>query len=66
MDNIQPYIKAVAAGIAGALIAELSRYGFHPAPVYVDAIGVLVTGVLGYVVAHVITYLAPANKPKVF
>jgi hypothetical protein len=30
MDNLESISKAIAGGIAGLLIAELSRYGFHP------------------------------------
>jgi hypothetical protein len=56
--------KAIGGGVAGLLIAELARYGFHPAPVYTDALGLLVTGLVGYLAGHVIVYLSPANKPS--
>ncbi|QNK82610.1 hypothetical protein [Nakamurella sp. PAMC28650] len=56
--------KAIAAGLIGLVIAEASRYGFHVAPVYTDAGGVIVTGLVGYVVAHLAVYFAPANTPK--
>jgi hypothetical protein len=51
--DLSPISKAIAGGLVTALVAELARYGFHVAPVYVDAVGVLVTGVIAYVVGHI-------------
>jgi hypothetical protein len=65
MDNLESISKAIAGGIAGLLIAELSRYGFHPQPVVVDALGVVMTAIVGYVAGHVVVWAAPANKPRI-
>jgi hypothetical protein len=56
--------KAIAGGLIGLVIAEAARYGFRVSPVYTDAVGVIVTGLVGYVVAHLAVYFAPANAPK--
>jgi hypothetical protein len=57
--------KAIGGGIAGLIVAELARYGFHPSQLQIDALGVLATGIAGYIVGHVVVYFAPANKPEV-
>lgn len=54
--------KAIAGGLVGVLVAEAARYGFQASPVIVDAVSVLITGLVGYVVGHAIVWVAPANK----
>jgi hypothetical protein len=56
--------KAIAGGLVSLLIAELARFGFNPDGDTLTAIGVIVTGVVAYLVGHLVVYLAPANKPK--
>jgi len=65
MFDLSPISKAIAGGLVAALVALAARYGFHLGPPYTDAIGVLVTGGVGYLVGHIAVWLAPANKPKV-
>jgi hypothetical protein len=36
--------KAIAGGLAAALVGVLARYGFRPGPEYVSAMGVIITG----------------------
>jgi hypothetical protein len=62
--QISQISKAVAGGLIGLVIAEAARYGFSFNPVYTDAVGVIITGLVGYVVAHLAVYFAPANKPN--
>ena len=57
--------KAIAGGTVSAVVALGARYGFHASPEVLDALSVLVTAVAGYVVGHVVVYLAPANKVKI-
>lgn len=57
--------KAIAGGIVAAVVALAARYGFKADAPTITAVGVIITAVVGYVVGHVVTYLAPANKPKV-
>lgn len=64
MFDISSISKAVAGGIIAALVAVAARYGFHPTAETVTAGGVIITAVVGYVVAHVAVFLAPSNKPK--
>lgn len=64
MFDVQNISKAIAAGIVGAIIAVAARYGLHANGPTISAVGVIVTAVVGYVIAHIVTYLAPANKPK--
>lgn len=62
-SSLAPYQKAIAAGLAGLVIAEAAKYGVNlPSEAVNNLAGVLVTGVLGYVVAHVTVWRAPANK----
>lgn len=54
--------KAIAGGLVTALVAELAHFGFQPDAPTVTALGVIVTAVVGYVVGHVVVFLAPRNK----
>ena len=56
--------KAVAGGIVGLIVAEAARYGWQIDPVKASALGVLVTAAVGYVVGHVLVFVAPKNKVK--
>lgn len=56
--------KAIAAGLVGAVVAVLARYGFHPQAETVTALGVVVTALVGYGVSHLVVYFAPKNTPK--
>jgi uncharacterized membrane protein YeaQ/YmgE (transglycosylase-associated protein family) len=56
--------KAIAAGIVGAVIAVLARFGFQPSGETVSALGVIVTALVGFVVSHVTVWASPANKVK--
>ena len=57
--------KAIAGGLTGAIVAVLAHYGFQPHAETITALGVVVTALTGYVVGHVVVYLAPANKLKI-
>lgn len=54
--------KAIAGGLAGVLVAEAARYGFKATPDQVTLLSVVLTGVVGYIVGHVIVYFSPANS----
>lgn len=54
--------KAIAGGLVSALVALAARYGFHPHPETITAVGAIVTIVVGYIAGHVVVYLAPKNK----
>lgn len=56
MFPVTEYDKAIAGGIATAVVALLARFGFHASPEQITAIGVLVTAVVGYVVGHLAVY----------
>jgi hypothetical protein len=62
--DISSITKAIAGGLSSLLIAELARYGFQPHSDTITAIGVIVTGIVAYIVGHVVVYLSPANKTK--
>lgn len=62
--DLSPIYKAVAGGVAGAIVALAARYGFHASPDVVNAVSVIVTAAFGYAVGHLTVFLAPANKPK--
>lgn len=64
MFDIATISKAIAGGLVAAVVALLARYGFQPDAPTVTAAGVVVTALVSYLVGHVVTYLAPANKPK--
>lgn len=64
MFDLQTISKAIAGGVVGLIVALAARYGFHPNAPTVSALGVLVTGLVGYIAGHIVVYLAPANKPK--
>lgn len=53
--------KAIAGGLTAAGVAEAARYGWHPDGQTVTALGVIVTAVVGYVIGHVVVFLAPKN-----
>jgi hypothetical protein len=63
-SNPETISKAIAGGLGGVLIGELARYGFRPGPAYINAIGVILTGLVSYVAGHVVVYLAKRNQPK--
>jgi len=54
--------KAIAGGLVGLVVAEAARYGFQANPETLNAVSVLVTAIVGYVVGHVAVYFAPRNK----
>lgn len=54
--------KAIAAGIVTALALVIGRYGLKLDAPTTDALGVLLTAVVGYLVGHVGVFFAPANK----
>lgn len=54
--------KAIAGGLATLVVAEAARFGFQPSQSSKDALGVLLTGLVGYLVGHIVVYLAPKNK----
>jgi hypothetical protein len=56
--NLTTFDKAIAGGIVSAIAAELARFGFHPQATTITAAGVIVTGVVSYVVGHVAVYFA--------
>jgi hypothetical protein len=60
--DLQSISKAIAGGLVGAVLTVLAHYGFQPSGATVTALGVVVTAVVGYVVGHIVVYLAPANK----
>lgn len=64
LDALAPVSKAVAGGLVAAVIALAARYGFNASPDVVNALGIVVTAVVGYAVGHVVVFLAPANRPK--
>lgn len=60
--DLSTFSKAIAGGLAGVLLTEAARFGFQPSAPTKDALGVLVTAVVGYVVGHAVVYFAPANR----
>jgi glycopeptide antibiotics resistance protein len=65
LSILQSQSKAISAGIVTALVAEFSRFGFHAKSTTITAVGVIITAVVGYVIAHIAVYFAPKNSPKV-
>lgn len=63
--NLSSISKAIAGGLVAVLVGEAARYGFQPSGEVVNAAGVLITAVVGYVVGHVAVYYAPKNKEKI-
>jgi hypothetical protein len=59
MNNLESISKSISGRVAGLLIAKLSRYGFHPQPVVVDAVGVILTAIVGLIV---LTFAFPIGK----
>lgn len=57
--------KAIGGGISGALIALAAHFGFQPDAPTATALAVVTTAVAGYIVGHIVTYFAPANKRKI-
>lgn len=53
--------KAIAGGLVGLIVAEAAHFGWQPDAPTVTALGVIVTGLVGYVVGHVVVYFAPKN-----
>lgn len=64
MLDLASISKAIAGGLVGLLVALAARYGWQPDAPTVTAVGVIVTALVGYLVGHVVTYIAPANKNK--
>lgn len=62
MFDISAFYKAVGGGVAGLLIAEAARFGFNPDAPTKDALALVVTALVGYIVGHVIVYFSPKNK----
>ena len=62
--NLSTVSKAIAGGIVGLVIAEAAHFGFQANGAQASALSVIVTGLVGYVVAHLAVYFAPANTPK--
>jgi hypothetical protein len=62
--NLASMSKAIAGGLVSAIVLELGRYGFHPGPEVITAAGVVGTAVVGYVIGHLVVFLAPANRAK--
>lgn len=60
--NLSTISKAIAGGIVGLLVAEAARFGWQPDAPTVTAVSVIVTGLVGYVVGHLVVYFAPKNK----
>lgn len=63
--NLGSISKAIAGGLVGAGVAEAARYGFQVDAPTATALSVILTGVIGYVVGHLLVFLAPKNTPKV-
>lgn len=61
MDYLSTISKAVAGGLIAATVAVLARYGFHPTPETVSALGVIETALVAYAIGHLAVYLAPKN-----
>lgn len=64
MFDLAAISKAIAGGLVAAVVGLLARYGFQPDAPTITAAGVVVTAVVSYLIGHIVTYLAPANKPK--
>lgn len=62
--DLATFSKAIAGGIVGLVVSLAARYGWQPDAPTVTALGVIVTGIVGYVAGHVVVYLAPKNKTK--
>lgn len=60
--DIQAISKAIAGGLAALVIGETARFGFHPNTETITALGVIVTGLVSYLVGHLVVYFAPKNK----
>lgn len=58
MNNIQQVSKAIAAFLAGAVVAYLAKRGIVIEPQYSDALSVL----LGGLITAAVVYLSPKNK----
>lgn len=62
MENLSSISKAIAGGVVTALVAEFAHFGFQPNGASVDALGVIVTAVIAYLLGHAVVYFSPANK----
>jgi hypothetical protein len=64
---VTPFDKAIIAGLTSAILAEAARYGFHATAQNITTLGLVLTAVVPYVIAHGLVYLktnrAPASKP---
>lgn len=60
--DVSTISKAIAGGLVGLVVALAARFGFQPDAPTVTALGVIVTALVGYVVGHVVVYLAPKNR----
>lgn len=54
--------KAIAGGLVGLVVAEAAHFGWQPDAPTVTALGVIITGIVGYVFGHFAVYFAPKNK----
>lgn len=60
-DYLSTISKAIAGGLAGAIIAEAAHFGFQPDAPTKTALSVVITALVGYVVGHAIVYFSPKN-----
>lgn len=63
MQALTPFDKAIVAGLTTAILAEAARYGFQPNGQAVTVLGVVLTAVVPYVIAHAAVYFK-ANKAQ--
>lgn len=62
--SLTEFDKAIAGGLTTAIIALAARYGFQTNAQEATYLGVIVTGLVGYVVGHAVVYFK-SNKIKV-
>lgn len=60
--SLTPFDKAIVAGLTSAILAEAARYGFQPNGDAVTALGVALTAVVPYVIAHAAVYFKSNRK----
>lgn len=60
--NLSNISKAIAGGLVGIIVAEAAHFGWQPDGPTLDALSVIITGIVGYAVGHVVVYFAPRNK----
>lgn len=61
--NLTTFDKAIVAGLTSAIVALVARFGFQPDSTTTSAIGVILTAVVPYVIAHVLVYFK-SNKSQ--